>query len=118
MERIELYGHITPCGGLPYADLVYIISYMKVKDESIRYLLLNRAALSSGFGREDWLVLARSAVFVSGSPLTALTIESWLVGKEAMSAVELKSFLENIQFDDGSQATIFLSQSGDIFISE
>lgn len=118
MERSELYSHITPCGGLPYADLVYVIENMQVRDESIRYLMLQRAAQESGFIQADWIVLAKAAVYMSTSPINGLTVEAWLTTKTCLTAVELKSLLENIQFTDGSQSTIILSQTGDIIVAE
>lgn len=118
MDRAILYSHITICGGVPYSDQVYIINNVQMPDESIRYLLLQHAADNSGLLREDWITLAKAAKYNDGSTINGAIVESWLAEKEKLSAVELKTFLDNVAFTDGTKSTILLSELGDIIIAE
>lgn len=81
-------------------------------------LLLERISQTGKLTGEDWILFAKSVVFLPGSPITAATVEAWLTGKCSLTATELKEFLEYVTFTDGSTPTFIISQTGDFIIAE
>lgn len=118
MTRNELYNKITPCGTLSYANMVYLLESLVFTDEQIRIAMIQRIAQNGVLSQQDWILLAKSVTFISGSPITPETIEEWLTGKCNLTRSELKLFLEYVSFNDGSQPTFILSQDGDFIIAE
>lgn len=118
MTRQELYDKITPCGTLSYSNMVYLLESLVFTDEQIRLALIKRIAQNGSLSHEDWILLAKSITFISGSPINASTIEDWLTGKCNLTNSELKLFLEYSSFRDDSEPTFLLSQNGDFIISE
>lgn len=117
INRITFYDGISPCGGVAYLDLVEILSNLEYTDPQIGYLLIQRLVTNQEFTQQDWILLARSIVFLPGSPITADMVESWFNGKCQLTGTELKTFLEYVSFLD-SEPTYLLSDSGDFLISE
>ena len=120
MTRNELYNKITPCGVLSYWDMVYLLESLDFppQNEQIRLALINRISQNGTLSQQDWLLLARSINFIPGSPINAATVEGWLLGKCALTAEELKLFLDYAAFIDGSSPTFILTETGDFIVTE
>lgn len=103
---------------MSYTNMVYLLESLVFVDEQIRLGLIQRLAQNGTLSQQDWLLLARSITFISGSPITAETIEEWLTGKCNLTRSELKLFLEYVSFNDGSTPTFILSENGDFIIAE
>lgn len=98
--------------------MVYLLESLVFTDEQIRLLLIEELSHSGELSQQNWILLANSITFISGSPIDAGTIEGWLTGKCSLNRSQLKLFLEYASFNDGSQPTFILSQAGDFIISE
>jgi hypothetical protein len=118
MTRHELYEMISPCGTLAYLDMLTLLSIVEYTDPQIGYLLIQRLTTHGKFTQEDWILFARSVVFLPDSPIDADIVESWFVGKCSLTGLELKTFLEFVSFTDGSLPTYLLSETGDFLVSE
>lgn len=116
MTRNELYNKITPCGKLNYLDMVYLIQNVLYINPSMLMVFLTRIKQDGSFNGEDWLLFAKSVIYVTGSPINQDTVASWLSGKCNLSKTELENFLEYVQFTDGSEPTIVLVSEADEFI--
>lgn len=118
MTRNELYDLISPCGTIAYLDMITLLSILQYTDPQIGYLLIQRLTANQKFTQEDWILLANSVIYLPDSPITPEIVESWFEGKCHLTLTELKAFLEYVTFNDGSEPTFLLSETGDFLISE
>lgn len=98
--------------------MVYLIQNVAFEDEAIRLLLLNRIRQGGELNREDWIILVKNVVFTPEATITEDTVISWLNNKCGLNRIEFVSFLDSIEFTDGSEPTIILSEQGDILTTE
>lgn len=118
MTRNELYNSITPCGVLPYPIMVYLINNLSFGQEQNRLVMLKRIRQNGTLSNYDWIFLFNSIVFMPNSVIDKDIAKSWLSGKCNLTSIELKIFLENVQFIDGSEPTYLLTENNDLIVSE
>jgi hypothetical protein len=103
---------------MPFTSMVYLVQNLTFADPAIQLVLLQHISQTGRLKREDWILLAKSITYDTGSPITADTVVSWLANKCKLSVTELKTWLNYVTFIDGSVPTYVLTQTGDFVLTE
>lgn len=116
--RTELYNRIDACGYMKYLDMILFLQSIRMTDESVRSVLIERVKHNGTLSKQDWLLLARTVVWIEDSVITEDTIEEWLLGECNLTRNQLVLVIENVEFIDGEPPTYIIAEQGDFIIAE
>lgn len=116
--RIEIYNRVDACGYLKYSDFILMLESIQMTSEAVRAVLIQRVKHNGTLSRQDWILLAKSVIWVDGSVITEDTIEEWLLGECNLTRDQLVLFLENVEFESGEPPTIIITEEGNFIIRE
>lgn len=117
-SRIEIYNRIDACGNLKYSDFILMLESIKMTSEAVRSVLIQRVKHNGTLSPQDWILLAKSVIWIEGSVLTWETIEEWLLGECNLTRDQFVLFLENVEFVSGELPTIVITEEGNFIIKE
>lgn len=116
--RIQIYNRIDACGHLRYLDLILLLESVQMTDEAVRSVLISRVRQNGTMSRVDWILFARTVVWIGGSVLDADIVEEWLSGECNLTRDQLVLLLENVEFENGEPPTSIITEEGNFVIRE
>lgn len=109
MKRVEIYKSINFCGDLSYNAMINLLESVKFKDISNKLMLQQSLSVNGKLSRSDWMIFVNELIFKKDATITSEIALGWLDCQSKFLKGQLIQVLENVEFEDGEQPTIYIS---------
>jgi hypothetical protein len=95
MQKNSLTNKLTPCCVLPFKQMYFWLSNIKLNSESQREFIISRLSQSGELANDGWIVLMNSGELEDDATLTKEEMLAFVDCKKSPSCSELKIIIEN-----------------------